>query len=101
FAAAPVTGAAHITGGGLEGNFARVLPEDLGARFTWDWPVPEIFRTIAETGGIPDDEMRKVFNMGIGIAFTIPAAAETELKALIAKDNSLSDILRIGELVDG
>lgn len=65
--AAEVRGIAHITGGGLEGNVPRILPEGLGVvidRSTWH--VPAIFRLIQERGGISDDEMFRAFNMGVG-----------------------------------
>jgi phosphoribosylformylglycinamidine cyclo-ligase len=63
-----VLAAAHITGGGLFGNLRRVIPDGLRPAFTFDWPVPAIFTKIQSAGGISDDEMRAVFNLGIGIA---------------------------------
>ncbi|HTX71736.1 MAG TPA: phosphoribosylformylglycinamidine cyclo-ligase, partial [Rectinemataceae bacterium] len=63
-----VLGAAHITGSGLHGNVQRVVPPTLKAHFFWDWPVPGIFARIQTGGRISDDEMRSVFNMGIGMA---------------------------------
>ncbi|MGC9490091.1 MAG: phosphoribosylformylglycinamidine cyclo-ligase [Thermovirgaceae bacterium] len=68
----PVSGMAHITGGGLEENLSRVLPEGLSCRLEWgSWHRPEIFNYIAAKG-VPDEEMRKVFNLGIGFAFILP-----------------------------
>lgn len=59
---------AHITGGGLPGNLPRVLPTGLGAEVTpGHWPVPPVFKWLAETGPITPDEMLKVFNCGIGM----------------------------------
>jgi phosphoribosylformylglycinamidine cyclo-ligase len=63
-----VLAAAHITGGGLSGNLQRVIPDQLGPRFSFDWNVPPIFAKIQSLGGVSDDEMRRVFNLGIGIA---------------------------------
>jgi phosphoribosylformylglycinamidine cyclo-ligase len=63
-----VLAAAHITGGGLYGNLERVIPDSLTPRFSFDWKVPPIFSTIQSKGGVSDEEMRKVFNLGIGIA---------------------------------
>lgn len=58
----------HITGGGIVGNTKRVIPKGLNLRISWNaWEVPSIFRLIQNTGGIADDEMRVVFNMGIGL----------------------------------
>ncbi len=63
-----IKGLAHITGGGLVGNLPRVLPQDLAARFnTKSWPVPPIFQLIQQRGNIDQDEMYRVFNMGIGM----------------------------------
>jgi phosphoribosylformylglycinamidine cyclo-ligase len=59
--------AAHITGSGLEGNIPRVLPEGLCAQLDYNWPVPEVFGLIQRKGRVPDEEMRRVFNLGLGI----------------------------------
>ncbi len=66
-----VAAAAHITGGGLAGNVARVIPDRLSLELSWDWPVPEIFGHIAEYGSVEPSEMRTVFNMGIGVAIVV------------------------------
>ena len=63
-----VLAAAHVTGGGLFGNLRRVIPAALRPAFTFDWQVPAIFPKIQSAGGVSDDEMRAVFNLGIGIA---------------------------------
>ena len=69
-----VNGMAHITGGGLVGNLPRILPRDLSAELHADsWPVPSIFRLIADLGTVSSDEMYRVFNMGIGYVLVIPA----------------------------
>jgi len=93
-----LNGAAHITGGGLEGNFERVIPKQLKAEFTWDWPVPPIFERIQHDGPVETAEMRKVFNMGVGIALTCNA---TDASKLIAKAESIGTILfQIGTLAN-
>ena len=61
----PIKAMAHITGGGLPGNVPRVLPQGLGATIRCGWPVPPIFSLI-ERGGVPEEEMWRTFNMGIG-----------------------------------
>lgn len=63
-------GAAHITGGGIEGNLSRVLPEGLSIKLSHDWPLPEIFQEI-EKAGVSREEMFKVFNMGVGMILVI------------------------------
>jgi phosphoribosylformylglycinamidine cyclo-ligase len=60
--------AAHISGGGLYGNLERVIPDGMRMSFTFDWPVPGIFTKLQHLGGVSDQEMRTVFNLGIGVA---------------------------------
>lgn len=61
---------AHVTGGGLPGNLPRVLPEAVSVELDWGaWPVPPIFELLREVGGVPFDEMRRVFNLGLGAVF--------------------------------
>ncbi len=71
-------GLAHITGGGIEGNLPRILPDGLGAVIDESsWEVPPLFRSLADLGGVEWGEMFRVFNMGVGmIAVTAPDAAE-------------------------
>ena len=58
---------AHVTGGGLIGNLSRVLPADHGIIIDEEsWPTPPIFEFLQTAGSVPLDEMRRVFNMGIG-----------------------------------
>jgi phosphoribosylformylglycinamidine cyclo-ligase len=64
---------AHVTGGGLAANLARVLPPAVDAvveRHTWE--VPPIFGEIQRRGDVLDDEMARVFNLGIGMAVVVP-----------------------------
>ena len=62
-----VTGLAHITGGGIEGNTSRLLNDDLSLKIEWNsWQPQPIFELIQETGEVPEADMRKTFNMGIG-----------------------------------
>ncbi len=58
----------HITGGGILGNTKRVVPENLSIEINWNsWEQPAIFKLIQNAGDIPDDEMRSVFNLGVGL----------------------------------
>ena len=69
---------AHITGGGLAANLARVLPAGTDAlldRGTWQ-PQP-VFGLLAERGGVPSDEMERVFNMGVGMAAVVARPTPT------------------------
>ncbi|HUZ18040.1 MAG TPA: phosphoribosylformylglycinamidine cyclo-ligase [Spirochaetia bacterium] len=94
-----VLAAAHITGGGLEGNFARVIPPGLRAVFRYDWAVPDIFRAIRDAAGIDENEMRRVFNMGIGIAFVVHATERDSVLDHAARSGITA--VEIGELVRG
>ena len=69
-----VYGMAHITGGGIQENVNRIIPEGLTARI-WDgsWTVPEIFLEIQRQGNMDMDEMKRVFNLGIGYCVVLPA----------------------------
>lgn len=88
-----VKGVAHITGGGIPGNVARVIPESATAVIRVSWEVPPIFRLIAATGRVSQAEMFRVFNMGVGLAFiTDPDRAQALLR-------ELPEAFPIGEVV--
>ncbi|KAJ8618204.1 hypothetical protein MRB53_014390 [Persea americana] len=72
-----VKGIAHVTGGGFTDNIPRVFPKGLGATIYGDsWEVPAVFKWIQEAGRIEDAEMRRTFNMGIGMVLVVsPDAA--------------------------
>lgn len=82
-----VHAAAHVTGGGIPGNLVRVLPKDLDADVVrGSWEIPTIFREIQSVGGVDDDEMYRVFNMGIGMVLAVdedgvPAVMDAMLRA--------------------
>lgn len=66
---------AHVTGGGLPGNLPRVMPEGVCAELHRNaWPVPRIFRRIAELGPVAEAEMDRTFNMGIGLVAIVDDA---------------------------
>ncbi len=71
---AEVKALAHVTGGGITGNLPRVLPEGVDAEIDWDaWERPAVFRWLAELG-VGEEELRRVFNCGIGMCAVVPAA---------------------------
>ncbi len=78
-----IAGMAHITGGGIRGNLVRTLPEGIEASIDpASWSLPPLFRYLQEAGGIPMDEMREVFNLGVGFIAVTPAdAVETVRQA--------------------
>jgi phosphoribosylformylglycinamidine cyclo-ligase len=70
---------AHITGGGVQENLPRALPEGLGAEIRkGSWPVPPVFPYLQALGGIPEEEMYRVFNMGLGMIAVLPEEALEE-----------------------
>jgi phosphoribosylformylglycinamidine cyclo-ligase len=94
--AVDVHGFAHITGGGLPGNMPRILPARCDAVVRrGSWPVPAIFEEIRRRGAIPDDEMARVFNLGIGMVAVVAAADATRAVEV------LGDAFVIGEIVPG
>ncbi|ETD90234.1 phosphoribosylformylglycinamidine cyclo-ligase [Rhodobacter capsulatus] len=75
---------AHITGGGLTENLPRVLPEGLGATIDLSsWPLPPVFRWLAETANMAEPELLKTFNCGIGMICVVSADRAAALQALL------------------
>jgi phosphoribosylformylglycinamidine cyclo-ligase len=67
---------AHVTGGGITGNLSRVLPSDLRAELDWDaWERPPVFRWLAQH--VEEDELRRVFNVGIGYCAVVSDPGES------------------------
>ena len=98
--AVDVRAVAHVTGGGLAANLSRVLPGGVDAvvhRGTWE--VPRIFGEIARLGPVADEEMDRVFNLGIGMVVGVPPGdASSAIEVLRAAGHRA---LEIGEVVQG
>jgi phosphoribosylformylglycinamidine cyclo-ligase len=95
-----VLAVAHITGGGLPGNLSRVLPEGTGARLSRRaWETPRIFAEIQRLGDVSDEEMLRVFNLGIGMAVVV--AAEEAHRTLDLLRTEGHRAVEIGEIVAG
>lgn len=95
-----VSGMAHITGGGLAGNLERALPPELDAVIDRGaWEVPPIFRALQSHGNVEEEEMRRVFNMGIGYAMIVrPAFAD----AITSRLSKLGErVFTLGKVVKG
>ncbi len=77
---------AHITGGGIVGNTSRVIPAALGLKIDWRrWERPPIFNLIQKSGNVPEDDMRRTFNLGVGLVIVASKrGAETVMDALRA-----------------
>ncbi len=97
----PLHGIAHITGGGLYDNVPRILPEGVGVHFdaTAIAHVPPIFRVIEREGKINPYEMYRVFNMGVGMVWFVPANAAEEGLRLIRDAGFDAGV--IGEVTEG
>jgi phosphoribosylformylglycinamidine cyclo-ligase len=79
-------GAAHITGGGLVDNPNRMLPEGALLKLQFklgSWPVPPVMQILAREGRVSAEEMRRTFNMGIGMVVCVPEACLVEAKVLL------------------
>jgi phosphoribosylformylglycinamidine cyclo-ligase len=89
-----IKGLAHITGGGFPGNLPRTLPKSVAAVIDKRaWEVPPLFQLIQRTGSIDDEEMYRVFNMGIGMILICDPADSARLM------KKLPDSKIIGEIV--
>ncbi len=88
---------AHITGGGIIGNVSRVLPKGLHAEINWNsWPRLPIFEKISSKGKVAKEEMRRVFNLGIGYILIIhPEAEKTVTEQLLAQGEKAFSIGRV------
>lgn len=96
----PVRGLAHITGGGITDNLPRILPPGCGARIdTRAWTPPALFAWLQRLGGVADEEMRRTFNLGIGmIVVAAASAAAGVMRSLRARGEAP---VEIGEIVAG
>lgn len=94
-----VNGIAHITGGGLTENIPRILPKNIGVvidRFSWG--IPKIFLKIMEQGQVGEEEMFRVFNMGIGLVLIVPA--ENSKKAFDFLKERKEKVFLIGKTIN-
>ena len=94
-----VTALAHITGGGITENLPRVLPRGTAAAIELDsWPVLPIFEHLQQLGNVPQDEMLRTFNMGLGMLLVVPSAkfkkAQTVLERVGEKAYTVGRIVK-------
>ena len=84
-----INGMAHITGGGLSENIIRVVPEQLAVEIDLSsWQVPALFTWLGQTGQVPDKDMRRTFNLGIGYTLLVDAQGAPPV---------LADLARLGQ----
>lgn len=89
---------AHITGGGLGDNLARVLPDGLGAELdAQTWPVPPVFEWLMKAGNVPHSDAFQTFNLGIGMAVVV--AADHVDEAVECFEDHGETVFRIGGVV--
>ena len=92
----PIVGMAHITGGGLLSNVSRCIPEGLKADINYNsWNLPEIFQKIMLAGEIPEEEMKRVFNLGIGYCLIVPNEVVSDIQNMIEESWVIGEITHI------
>ncbi len=95
----PILGMAHITGGGIPENLPRCIPNGLEAQVNYDsWPLPDIFKKIMFAGEIPPEEMKRVFNLGIGYCLVVPEEVVSDIHLRI--DGHGLQSWTIGAIID-
>lgn len=98
FGVFPISGLAHITGGGIQGNLNRILPQGLGAQIDISKiEIPAVFSMIRKLGQVPDADMLRTFNLGVGIAMVAPKDCATQICETLNREGLRS--YPIGEIV--
>ncbi|MBA3912634.1 MAG: phosphoribosylformylglycinamidine cyclo-ligase [Acidobacteriales bacterium] len=95
-----VSAMAHITGGGITENLPRVLPRGTAAAIdVGSWPTPPLFEHLQKLGNVPQDEMLRTFNMGIGMLLVIPSEKFKRAQSLIGRLGE--KVYTVGRIVKG
>jgi len=96
-----INGIAHITGGGFIENIPRVLPENLDALIALNtWPILPIFLYLQKMGQVEQEEMYRVFNMGIGLVLIISQNEKEKIEKVLTKYPNYK-IFKIGQIISG
>jgi phosphoribosylformylglycinamidine cyclo-ligase len=96
-----VKGLAHITGGGITDNLPRILPDEVRARIRrGSWDIPPLFGFLQRGGDVPDEDMLRTFNMGIGMIVACARADVDRLRRALADAGEPAAVV-IGEAVSG
>ncbi|CAM8987782.1 unnamed protein product [Rhodiola kirilowii] len=94
-----VKGIAHITGGGFTDNIPRVFPKGMGALINNNsWEIPPVFKWLKEAGKIEDAEMKRTFNMGIGMVLVVSKEAAPRI---LEDKTGAYKAYHIGEVIAG
>ena len=95
-----ITAIAHITGGGLPENVARILPDNLSAEFHYgSWKVPAIMENLQRIGQLSFDDLKHTFNLGLGMVVAVHPDVAEDVKAELEKSGET--VYRVGKLVSG
>lgn len=95
-----IKGLSHITGGGIVGNTMRVMPKGLHLKIDWKaWERPAIFRMIQSAGNVPEEDLRRALNLGIGLVLIAGKKSADKLIAALRKKKELPVVM--GEVVRG
>lgn len=92
-----IHGIAHITGGGLIDNIARLLPKGLYAEINYQWKIPPIFKYIQKIEKVSNEEMRRVFNLGIGMVLIVPFKHVKKTRGVLRQCGNPTNII-IGKI---
>jgi phosphoribosylformylglycinamidine cyclo-ligase len=96
-----IKGMAHITGGGVTDNLPRVLPQGTAARVDrTTWRVPALFRWLGESGRVPEYDLRRSFNMGIGLILVVDPKHAEAVRADLLRAGEANSVV-IGDIVQG
>ena len=89
-----IKGMAHITGGGIDGNLPRVFPKGIGAVIKeGSWPIHPVFELIRKAGNVPDKDMKKTFNMGIGYIIIVDEKKKGRAIEVLEKNGFSSHLI--------
>lgn len=93
-----IHGMSHITGGGIVGNTVRVIRAPHKFEVSWgNWEVPPIFRLIQSIGNVPEEDMRRTFNMGIGLILVVPSVQADKVMETMKRRKE--KVFIVGEVV--
>jgi phosphoribosylformylglycinamidine cyclo-ligase len=96
-----IKGMAHITGGGITDNLPRIIPDGMHAHIDRSaWKVPPIFAWLQQAGDVPEADMLRTFNMGVGLIIACASDRASELIAALARTGE-PNAFRIGEIRAG
>lgn len=88
----------HVTGGGLQEKFPRVLPAGRGAEIVvGSWPVPPLFQLIRDASGLPAEELHRTLNMGVGMIVVMAASDVEKVSALIDEPTWSIGMVTVGD----